>query len=55
MNRQNLSYNADNILNFSHYEITTVPIATDVTLFDQDPLRYNLTSGTVTTDVGDPY
>ena len=55
MDRQNLDYDEENILNFSHYEITTVPISTDVTLFDQDPLRYNLTSGTVTTDVSDPY
>ena len=55
MDRQNLNYSGENTLNFSHYEITTVPTSTDVTLFDQDPLRYNLASGTVTTDVGDPY
>ena len=49
MDRQNLTYNADNTLNFSHYEITTVLNTTNTALFDQpiiyypDPLN---TSGT---------
>ena len=40
MNRQNLSYNADNILNFSHYEITTVPNSVDTSLWDQPIIYY---------------
>ena len=40
MNRQNLSYNADNTLNFSHYEITTVPNGTNTSSFLKSVIYY---------------